>query len=148
MEQVTTKYGTFRIDKSCYNYQVKISVGRHDESKVKIYEDFFNKLGKFEKILGGEIIKSQIEGKDTNRVLPEITKDDIGEISVYHSQDTLDDTDILIKTREPTEEEKKFNQNIERKQITPEIAKEMVKNIEKYEKYIGYIKIMEELKHK
>ncbi len=142
MYEANTKYGKFIVSKTQVNYQVMVTVGRHDNAKVPKYLEYFKKLGEYEKMQEGEILHSQMIGENKDKKLPQFTIDDIdiNAIEIQRSKDKLDTTEILIRTREPTDDERAFLRLNDRKPITPEIVKEMIENIDKYDKLIEYKK--------
>jgi len=133
MPDVNTKYGTFKIEDTPPNYQVLVYFPRYSEELIEEFQGYFEKFGKYEKIMNGAKIFSNILGLENNNPTSDLTSDDFEEATIMRSQDgkRIDCIDIFIRTREPTTIEERCR--IERKSITPEQIVPIVENIEKYE---------------
>lgn len=133
MPDVNTKYGTFRVEDTPLNYQVLIYFPRHSEELIEEFQQYFEKLGKYEKITNGAKIFSNILGLKNNNPTSELTSDNFEKPKIIRSEDRkrMDCIDIFIRTREPAAIEERCR--IERKSISPEQIALMIENIEKYE---------------
>lgn len=133
MLDVNTKYGTLKVEDTPPNYQVLVYFPRHSEELIEEFRGYFEKFGKYEKIMNGAKIFSNILGLENNNPTSELTSDDFEEPTIMRSENRkrMDCIDIFIRTREPTDIEERCR--IERKSINPQQIAPMVENIEKYE---------------
>jgi len=143
MVEARTKYGTFYVEKTRLDYQVLAYFVRNDEEIIKMFQEFFDNLGKYEKIMKGARIFVELLGINHDKTMPPLTEDDIEIFSIDKSRDQarLDCIDIFIRSKEPTNQEKMFK--VERKKITPDQIAAMIENIEKYEmlqQFLDFIK--------
>ena len=131
MVEVKTKYGIFHVEETEVDYQVLVYFSRYDEKIIKIFQEFFDNLGKYEKVMKGARIFTELLGINNNNAMPPLTEDDIEIFNIEKSNTRVGCIDIFIRSKELTDQETMFK--VERKKITPNQIAAMIENIEKYE---------------
>lgn len=146
MEKIDTKFGMCTIEKTGVDYQVVISFSKWDEDDIEEIKKYFQKLGKYEKILIGFCHLLDALKLSHFEKIPELSNDDIFINTVIKSQEPKrqGNLDIFVRTRDPDKFEKRKSGK-DFIPLAPEIIVEMIKNITKFDDLNKSIKAFTDL---
>jgi hypothetical protein len=134
MEEIQTRFGTCKIEKTGVDYQVVAYYSKLDEKDIEVLKQYFNNIGKFEEIMKGICITTQFLGLSSCKEIQELSSRDIEKpIDIHKSRERkrIGYIDIYFRGRNLDEYEKKES-NTERILLNPKIIAQMIKNIDNY----------------
>lgn len=135
MEEVNTRFGTCKVEKTGVDYQVVAYYNKLDNEDIDKLKEYFNNIGKFEEIMKGICITTQFLGLYPCKQIPEQSRDDIEEpidIHKSHEPKRMGCIDIYFRGRKSNKYEKKQSGK-DRIDLDPKTIATMIENIEKYE---------------
>jgi hypothetical protein len=139
MPNIKIKYGTLTVEDTEVNGQVKIIFPRCSDELVEELRNYLRKLGKYEKIINGGRVFSNIIGLQNNNPISEITIDDLEEPIISRNA-IRDCIEIFIRTREMTQIERRCN--LEKKPLSANQVILMIQSIDMYDKLQGFLEVI------
>ncbi|MCJ7570711.1 MAG: hypothetical protein MUO82_02375 [Candidatus Thermoplasmatota archaeon] len=145
MEEIKTRFGKCNVEKTGVEYQIVAYYNKLDADDIPELNTYFNKIGKYEKILKGTCVLFDSLGISHPKDIPELTDEDFDNIEIAPSgvAKRKGCIDIFIRSRELNKYEQRYS--TERLSLKPENIAKMIDNIEKYEALIKSKKALVEL---
>lgn len=147
MEEVKTRFGTCKVEKTGVEYQVVAYYNKLDDEDIDTLKEYFNNIGKFEELMKGICITTKFLGSNPCKQILELSRDDIEEpIDIHKSQERkrMGSIDIFFRGRKLNKYEKKESVK-DRIDLDLKTIAHMIENIEKYEELKKSISVLKEL---
>jgi len=146
MEKIDTKFGICAVEKTGVEYQVVISFSKWDENDIEEIKKYFQKLGKYEKILIGVCHLLDALKLSHFEKIPELSNDDLFINDIIQSKEPKrqGNLDIFVRTREPDKYEKRKSGK-DFIPLAPEIIVGMIQNIKNFDDLNRSIKAITDL---